>query len=639
MPYKIWKYGLRKAGGCCGLQYWLPLGILTLSGCQPVAHGPLPTSELASTSSSSSVIVDPNLTLASAEEPPKSGLQPPSPSGSAERVKIRFAPKEEVKSTASDNAGNDNSGNGNASNDKAGEFILASSGETIPDTTEQPPTNSVADVRAQQKPSEVLASSAIQQKGANSIEVASEAERNQVIAPNWPKPWAAFFVTGQQHGYLEPCGCTGLENQKGGLNRRDTLLQEIQQRGWELIPIDAGSQIQRIGHQSTIKFWKSAEALTTMKYKAVSFGYEDLNLSATNVYYTLIKDGDKTATPFISANVEILDPTAMETARIITVGQKKIGIIAVLGDEWAKKVQNADVKVSPMVEATKAAFKKIAQCNYKVLIAHATIEESEQIARAVKDFDLVVTAGGYGEPTNKPELITGTTKSQMIQVGVKGMHAGLVGLYDDPKNPVRYQRIALSSQFADSKRMMEIFKKYQNELKESGLEGLGVRPITHSSGREFVGTEKCGECHTTAFDIWKKTGHALATDHLINPPERGDIPRHFDPECLSCHTTGWNPQEYFPYRTGYLSVEETPHMMQNGCENCHGPGAAHVAAQEDTASTQELLKKLQEEMRLPLDRARDKCMECHDLDNSPEFHHGDHAFEEYWEKVKHYGKD
>jgi hypothetical protein len=80
-------------------------------------------------------------------------------------------------------------------------------------------------------------------------------------------------------------------------------------------------------------------------------------------------------------------------------------------------------------------------------------------------------------------------------------------------------------------------------------------------------------------------------------------------------------------------------MVANGCENCHGPGAKHVAAEQgDFEASPELMESLRNEMKLPLDQARDKCLECHDIDNSPDFHK-DNAFEEYWEKVKHYGKD
>jgi hypothetical protein len=44
-------------------------------------------------------------------------------------------------------------------------------------------------------------------------------------------------------------------------------------------------------------------------------------------------------------------------------------------------------------------------------------------------------------------------------------------------------------------------------------------------------------------------------------------------------------------------------------------------------------------MILPLEKAREKCMECHDLDNSPDFHEDD-AFEDiYWPEIEHYGLD
>ena len=190
--------------------------------------------------------------------------------------------------------------------------------------------------------------------------------------------------------------------------------------------------------------------------------------------------------------------------------------------------------------------------------------------------------------------------------------------------------------------MRQLMKEYQDQLKDIGLEGLGLLPgIPHPSGQKFVGSEKCGECHTTAFDIWKSTPHFLATDHLVKPPkERGDIPRHFDPECLSCHSTGWNPQEYYPYLSGYLSLEASKHLTGNGCENCHGPGSDHVAAEspDSTFGTAER-DALRLSMQLPLSQAKKKCMTCHDLDNSPDFHE-DLAFEEiYWPEVEHSGLD
>src|SRR5690349_5993460 len=53
---------------------------------------------------------------------------------------------------------------------------------------------------------------------------------------NWPKPAGALFITGEQIGYLSPCGCT--QGQKGGLIRRMILVEQLRKQGWPLVPID-----------------------------------------------------------------------------------------------------------------------------------------------------------------------------------------------------------------------------------------------------------------------------------------------------------------------------------------------------------------------------------------------------------------
>ena len=220
------------------------------------------------------------------------------------------------------------------------------------------------------------------------------------------------------------------------------------------------------------------------------------------------------------------------------------------------------------------------------------------------------------------------------------MDAGILGLFDDAEAPIRYQRIALSSQFKDSPRMLVSFASYQKRLEEAGFDGLGVRSLDHQSGRKFVGSETCGDCHTTAYDIWKDSPHYHATESIVAPPnDRGGIPRHFDPECISCHVTGWNAQEFYPYTSGYLDLEESEMLHGSGCENCHGPGSNHVQAEYgDIDVSNDEMVRLRKEMVLPLDRARERCLDCHDLDNSPAFQE-EGAFEKYWERVKHYGLD
>jgi hypothetical protein len=103
--------------------------------------------------------------------------------------------------------------------------------------------------------------------------------------------------------------------------------------------------------------------------------------------------------------------------------------------------------------------------------------------------------------------------------------------------------------------------------------------------------------------------------------------------------TGWEPEEYVRFRGGFLNEEfaadDSEKLLQtllagNQCENCHGPGSRHVELIE--ADNKEAAVK---EVRVTLEQAEKKiCAKCHDADNSPDFN-----FEEYWEQVKHYGKD
>jgi hypothetical protein len=277
-------------------------------------------------------------------------------------------------------------------------------------------------------------------------------------------------------------------------------------------------------------------------------------------------------------------------------------------------------------------------CDLRILLAHTSLDESRKLAEEFPEFDIVVTAGGAGEPPLEPERPAGSD-TQLVQVGAKGMHVGIIGLYRDPDMPPRYERVELDDRFPDSREVLDTFASYQNTLKELGLQGLGLQPIRHPSGKTFVGSEACYECHQIASEIFENTAHFHATSSLSEPTERSEIPRHYDPECISCHMTGWNPQGYFPYESGYLDFHADAHLHSTGCESCHGPGSAHVAAENGELDVTEAdIERLRQEMVVTLEEAKtSKCYECHDLDNSPAFQK-EGAFEEYWEQVKHEGK-
>jgi hypothetical protein len=419
------------------------------------------------------------------------------------------------------------------------------------------------------------------------------------------------------------------------LVRRYSLKRQLEERGWTVVPLDVGNQVRRFGRQPEIKFQMTIEGLRRMGYEAIGFGPDDMRLSVGELVALTASDG-QTPSPFVCANTAVIDPALTPRFQVIQAGGRKIGVTGVLGADEQAKISSDEIVKSDAVEALQSVWAELQQqqCDLTVLLAHTSLENSTALAQKFPEFDVVVTAGGAGEPTYEAEKIP-ETDAVMVQVGTKGMYVGVIGVFDDPQQPLRYQRVPLDARFPDSREMLQLLGSYQEQLKTAGLEGLGIRAIPVPGKRRYVGSEACADCHGDEYDIWEDTPHSHALDSLIHPGERSEVPRHFDPECISCHVVGWNPQKYFPYESGYLSLEKTPLMQHVGCENCHGPGSQHVAAEQgDIDVTDEQMKQLQEEMVLSYRDAEKKCMECHDLDNSPDFH-VEGAFDEYWEQIEH----
>ncbi len=456
-------------------------------------------------------------------------------------------------------------------------------------------------------------------------------QANGPIFQNWPKPRLVLIFSGQQWGYIEPCGCAGLENMKGGLARRFTFVKQLKKQGWNPVAFDLGGQVRRQGRQAQIKFHYTLDALRLMGYGAVGLGPQDLKLPPEEILTELVDE----STPLVCANLTLLDFPA-PSVRVVEQGGIRIGAVAVLSPKLEKQIQNDQIRLAPMHSAVEQALRQLKQkqCQLLLLLCYASVQEARELARVFPQFHFVVAADRLDEPPAQPQKLN-QGRSWLIRVGHKGMYVVAVGVYGPEAQQWKYQRVPVDARFPNAPEIDQRMAAYQEQLKELGWEGLGLRALPHPKGTQFVGSQVCGECHTKAYQIWKNTPHAHATRTLeqLNPP------RHFDPECISCHATGWEPQRYVPYHSGYDSLDKTPHLRANGCENCHGPGSRHVAIEmgEVDASALEV-QAARASMRVTLEEAKQRtCLQCHDLDNSPDYIKL--GFEAYWPQIEHHGTD
>jgi len=468
-------------------------------------------------------------------------------------------------------------------------------------------------------------------------------EKNGEYFVGWPTPKLALVFTGFQEGYLEPCGCAGMLEMKGGLSRRMSFFGTLKEMGWPVIAIDGGDLCNgKVDLQSELKFAHTLDAFRLMGYDAVGLGMNDLAFPAQNLLsYTLELADAKSL--FTGANVAPHDfnDTYLAPYKIVEKNDVKVGIVSIVTNSQIGDIQDQAIVRENPVKRLREIIPKLdtEECQYLILISHgkrgAVIKETEAILDVFPNkFSIVLVNDPPAEPPRRIPRMIGDC--YVIEVGEKGKFAVVLGLFEGENSPPKYQSVALDSRYNNSPIVMGMMKEYQDRLKElgPGPDGLNIKSFgdqrTDLMGN-YIGSKECQSCHEESYDVWRKTGHATAWKSLL---ETAQPPRNYDPDCVGCHVVGWNPQSMYPYIGGFDigRQKETRHLTDVGCESCHGPGEYHKNA--ELGSNKAKQAELRLAVRLPLANAQKNCILCHDGDNSPNFN-----FETYWSKIEHSESD
>ncbi|HMV66830.1 MAG TPA: multiheme c-type cytochrome [Myxococcota bacterium] len=104
------------------------------------------------------------------------------------------------------------------------------------------------------------------------------------------------------------------------------------------------------------------------------------------------------------------------------------------------------------------------------------------------------------------------------------------------------------------------------EERERLEEGKVDRSLLAFGAGQNVGSAACATCHAAEHAEWKGSRHGEAMASLL--PHGGESKT----ECVRCHATATTPGPATRTLSDYRTDEGV------GCESCHGPGEAHVAA-------------------------------------------------------------
>lgn len=496
----------------------------------------------------------------------------------------------------------------------------------------------------------------------------------------WGKPDLAIVLTGSQHGYILPCGCS--RPQKGGLERRYNFVQTLREQGWSVAAVDVGDIPQLRGpqglanEQGMLKYIYSMRALKRIGYSAVSFGEYEAGLTLLNAFseYALQDPAPRVVAANLKDPAENYPEMLTDWIEVKDV-PIKTGVTASISPTVADQIARRDA--APKFTGTSESLKRVLgkmdkermdlrillyqgyATNHKEpggarVVSNTAKPEAVRCAEAFPAFQIVLCLTEEDEPSGEPMWVNGNS-TMIASLGHKGKYVGVVGVWK-PARPgapftLKYQLVEMSEEFLTPKDkevdhpIVKMMEDYTEQLKRDDyLARFALRQTKHplqvmepiaglKGGKSptYIGSEACKKCHKEAYDIWKKTPHSHAYQTLVDA-KRPSL-RQFDAECIVCHTTG------FGYQTGFTNEEATPKLKNVGCESCHGPGSIHAANSRD-----ETWQERMNPWKAPADenaaakakrlaRVDHFCQGCHDIDNDVTWTHN--GFDKKWPKIAH----
>lgn len=470
---------------------------------------------------------------------------------------------------------------------------------------------------------------------------------------DWPtsrRPDVVLMLTGQEHGYLQPCGCS--RPQLGGLARRYNFLQNLRDRGWPIIALDLGDifdEPKHRGPQAQLKYRTSMEALSIMGYSGVGLGqYETASPTLLDTLAEYAINSGKP--PILAANLKRKgadeDFLGAVKSGVVSGGKDglpRVGVIAILGPSVVKEVpqQNPMPQFTTTKEELPVELKKLQaqKPDLLVLLYQGSVAEAKACATMFPQLQVILCLSPESEPSDRAERVGDTL---VIEVGHKGRYVGVVGAYHTgrAKQPydLHYQLAALGEDFETpegkekSNPIMVLMEKYADTVKRGNY--LAQYPQRKHPLQvvfpqaEYVGSQVCKKCHEHAYKVWEKTPHAHAY-HSLETAKRPGL-RQYDGECVMCHVVG------FGYQSGFTDELKTAKLKNVGCESCHGPGSIHANGnhQDNMLALMNPFKAKPEETPEQATKRQflvdQSCQQCHDQDNDV---HWD--FKKKWPKIAH----
>lgn len=404
-----------------------------------------------------------------------------------------------------------------------------------------------------------------------------------------------LVYSGNLNGELEPCGCSE-EGDLGGILRRASKIQALRKSYPDLILVSSGGLVSFESAQDRLKGKYIFAGLETLSYDAIGIQWRDLAFGLS-----LLTDSKL---PWLASN---WSEEVFMTQRRVQRGHTTVQIFSWLDPEQdpnlAMKTGKSQVTADMALLTTQLQQAKNA--GQVTVVLSSLPAEKAQAQLPLKFIDVLLIESNhelYGEPRK-------VGRTLILQPGSRGMRLGKVQLQlDAPGRVHSYQHevISLPKSISNAPDLAVWYENYNKDVKAAYLKKVKLRKAQRAGKSPYAGEESCESCHGAAYKVWSGSEHAKAYDDLEQ------VNKSFDPECLLCHTVGFDKEG------GFIDMKLTLHLAAVQCENCHGAARAHVEAAGSKATANKDWAPLQ------------MCQQCHVGSHSPAF-----DLDKYWPKIVH----
>jgi 2',3'-cyclic-nucleotide 2'-phosphodiesterase (5'-nucleotidase family) len=406
---------------------------------------------------------------------------------------------------------------------------------------------------------------------------------------------ATLIYSGNLDGELEPCGCTA-EGDLGGIRRRATMIERLRSDDPNLFLVSSGGLLSGFAANGRLTNEYILKGLAVIGYDAVGLQWDDLQYGAKFLHATPL--------PWVASNW--LDKDFSHERRV------RHGALTAMFFTWLDPRTAPQLSMkghhSRVRDDAAALVKRIAEAKHggalTVVTTTLALKDAQQLL-PMKDIDVLLVHSNY-ENFGEPQQL-GTTL--VLQPGSRGMRLGRVDLELNAQGRVtswKHKVIPLPKSVPDDPRLQSWYADYTARIKENYAKMVALRKAQASGETPYAGEEPCQYCHLDAYKIWRKSRHAQAFSDLE------DVNKSFDPNCLQCHTVGFNKPG------GFIDMDVTATLTDVQCESCHGAAREHVKS----GGTKPVANADW--------RPVEMCAQCHTQPHSPSFN-----FDKYWWRIAH----